>query len=68
MTPEHRVVVVLHHYAGFPLTDIAAILGIPYGTVGSRLHHAMRQLRAAIGAAEREAPPVPVAVTQGPMP
>ena len=39
LRPEQRAVVVLHHYAGFPLTDIAVILGVPYGTVGSRLHH-----------------------------
>ena len=50
---EHRTVVVLHHYAGLPLADIAEILGVPYGTVGSRLHHATRALRAAIDAADR---------------
>lgn len=47
---DHRVVVVLHHYAGLPLGEIAEILGIPYGTVGSRLHHAMRALRAVLDA------------------
>jgi RNA polymerase sigma-70 factor (ECF subfamily) len=50
---EHRTVVVLHHYSGLPLTEIAEILGVPYGTVGSRLHHATRALRAAIEAGER---------------
>jgi RNA polymerase sigma-70 factor (ECF subfamily) len=50
---EHRTVVVLHHYAGLPLGEIADILGIPYGTVGSRLHHATRALRASISAGER---------------
>jgi RNA polymerase sigma-70 factor (ECF subfamily) len=29
--------------------DIAARLGIPAGTVKSRLHHAMRSLRASLG-------------------
>ncbi len=43
---DHRTVVVLHHYAGLPLGEIAEILGVPYGTVGSRMHHAMRHLRA----------------------
>jgi RNA polymerase sigma-70 factor (ECF subfamily) len=50
---DHRAVVVLHHYVGLPLAEIADILGVPYGTVGSRLHHAMRGMRASIDAAER---------------
>jgi len=48
LTPQHRAVFVLHHYAGLPLTDIADIVGVPIGTVKSRLHHAIRSLRAAI--------------------
>lgn len=53
LSPDHRAVVVLHHYAGMPLGEIAEILGVPYGTVGSRLHHATRALRAAISAGDR---------------
>jgi RNA polymerase sigma-70 factor (ECF subfamily) len=53
LTADHRAVVVLHHYAGLPLAEIADILGVPYGTVGSRLHHATRALRAAIAAGDR---------------
>lgn len=48
LTPEHRAVFVLHHHAGLPLTEIAATVGVPVGTVKSRLHHATRNLRAAI--------------------
>ncbi len=48
LTPEQRAVVVLHHHLGYPLTEIAATLGIPHGTARSRLHHAVRQLRAAL--------------------
>jgi RNA polymerase sigma-70 factor (ECF subfamily) len=48
LTPEQRSVVVLHHHLGFPLTEIAATLGIPEGTARSRLHYAVRQLRAAL--------------------
>lgn len=48
LSPEHRAVVVLHHYAGYSLGEIAELLEIPYGTVGSRLHHAVRQLRTAL--------------------
>ena len=50
--PEHRAVVVLHYYEGLPLTEVAAALGIPAGTARSRLHHAMRRLRAALESAE----------------
>ena len=50
---DHRTVVVLHHYSGLPLGEIAEILGVPYGTVGSRLHHATRALRAAVNAGDR---------------
>ena len=52
---DHRAVVVLHHLAGLSLAEIAQVLEIPYGTVGSRLHHAMRSMRAAIDAGDRVA-------------
>jgi RNA polymerase sigma-70 factor (ECF subfamily) len=48
LTPEHRAVFVLHHHTGLPLADIADVVGVPVGTVKSRLHHATRSLRAAI--------------------
>jgi RNA polymerase sigma-70 factor (ECF subfamily) len=48
LTPEQRAIVVLHHHLGYPLTEIAATLGIPAGTARSRLHHAVRQLRAVL--------------------
>lgn len=48
LTPEQRAVVVLHHHLGYPLTEIAATLGIPVGTARSRLHYAVRQLRVAL--------------------
>ena len=48
LTPEQRAVVVLRHHLGYPVTEIAATLGIPDGTARSRLHYAVRQLRAAL--------------------
>ena len=48
LTAEQRTVVVLHHHLGYPLTEIAATLGIPEGTARSRLHYAVRQLRATL--------------------
>ncbi len=50
---DHRAVVVLHHYLDLPLDAIAETLGVPVGTVRSRLHHAMRGLRAALEADAR---------------
>jgi len=49
---EHRSVVVMHHYLGMPLEEIADVLGVPSGTARSRLHYALRRLRAAIEAAD----------------
>ena len=53
LTPEQRAVVVLHHHLGYPLTEIAATLGIPVGTVRSRLHYAVQQLRTVLDAEGR---------------
>lgn len=43
-----RAIVVLHYYLGMPLTEVAATLGIPVGTVKSRLHRALGDMRIAI--------------------
>jgi RNA polymerase sigma-70 factor (ECF subfamily) len=53
LSPAHRAVVVLHHYAGLPLAEVAAITGVAPGTARSRLHYALRTLRAALEAADR---------------
>jgi RNA polymerase sigma-70 factor (ECF subfamily) len=50
---DHRAVVVMHHYLDLPLDRVAEILDIPAGTARSRLHHAMRGLRAALDADAR---------------
>jgi RNA polymerase sigma-70 factor (ECF subfamily) len=45
--PEsHREVVLMRFVDGFSLEEIAAALGIPLGTVKSRLHNALATLRA----------------------
>ena len=41
----------LHYYAGFPVRDVAEMLGRPEGTVKADLHHARARLRAVIGEA-----------------
>ena len=48
LSPEQRAVVVLHHHAGMPLASIASTLGVPLGTIKSRLHYATLLLRAAL--------------------
>jgi RNA polymerase sigma-70 factor (ECF subfamily) len=53
---DHRAVVVLHHYLDLTLSDVAEALGVPEGTVRSRLHYAMRGLRAAMAADAHPAP------------
>ena len=50
---DHRAVVVLHHYAGLPLPQVAEALGIRPGTAKSRYHYAMASLRAALEAETR---------------
>jgi RNA polymerase sigma-70 factor, ECF subfamily len=50
---EERTVIVLHHIEGFLLTEIADVLGIPVGTVKSRLHRGKRTMRAALDADAR---------------
>ena len=43
---KHRIPVILRYYHDLPVADIANMLGIPSGTVHSRLNHAREQLRA----------------------
>lgn len=53
LTPEQRAIIVLRHYSGLQMDEIAETLGIPPGTVRSRLHHAHRAMRAALDADAR---------------
>jgi RNA polymerase sigma-70 factor (ECF subfamily) len=53
LTPDERAVLVLRHFVGYDPTEIAELLGVPAGTVRSRLHHAHRALRAALDAEAR---------------
>jgi RNA polymerase sigma-70 factor, ECF subfamily len=52
---EHRAVVVLHHYLEMTVDEVAQTMGVPPGTVRSRLHFAMRALRSALEADARPA-------------
>jgi RNA polymerase sigma-70 factor (ECF subfamily) len=48
LSADHRVVVVQAYYRGQSSAEIARLLGIPEGTVKSRLHYALRALRLAL--------------------
>lgn len=50
---DQRAILVLRHYLGMEPTEIADMLGVPAGTVRSRLHYAHRAMRAALEADER---------------
>jgi RNA polymerase sigma-70 factor (ECF subfamily) len=43
--PERRVVIALHYWLDYTTPEIADVLGIPLGTVNSRLARALRDLR-----------------------
>lgn len=45
LSEEHRQVILLCYFAGSSVTEAAARLGIPPGTVKSRTHYALRSLR-----------------------
>ncbi|MGN6128292.1 MAG: sigma-70 family RNA polymerase sigma factor [Humibacter sp.] len=45
---EHRAVVVHAYYGGRSTKEIAGMLGIPEGTVKSRMHYGLRALRLAL--------------------
>lgn len=53
LTIEQRTVLVLSYYLDLSLADAAAALGIPIGTMKSRLSRATEALRASVDATER---------------
>jgi RNA polymerase sigma-70 factor (ECF subfamily) len=50
LSPDHREVVVLRYYADLTVEQIAERIGTRAGTVKSRLHYALRRLRADVDA------------------
>jgi RNA polymerase sigma-70 factor (ECF subfamily) len=53
LTPEHRAILTLRYYLDLPIAEMAASLGVPEGTVHSRIHYALQSLRAALEAEAR---------------
>jgi RNA polymerase sigma factor (sigma-70 family) len=50
---DQRALIVLHFYLGLPMHETALALGLPVGTVKSRLHRTKKQMRATLGADAR---------------
>lgn len=50
---DHRAVIVLKHYVGLSNDEIAQVLGVPEGTVRSRLYNALQTLRGSLEADAR---------------
>ncbi|HTC86003.1 MAG TPA: sigma-70 family RNA polymerase sigma factor [Candidatus Acidoferrum sp.] len=48
LEPEHQVALVLRYWVDLPVDAIAARLGVPSGTVKSRIHNGLRRLREAL--------------------
>ena len=57
LDPEWRAIVVQHFFLGMPLAEIAAAMGIPVGTVKSRLHRSLQAMRSTISDAELDVDP-----------
>ncbi len=53
LSEKHRAVVVLYYLEGRSLQETADILGLPLGTVKSRVHHALRDLRVRLSSDHR---------------
>ncbi|MEA2577652.1 MAG: polymerase sigma-70 factor, subfamily [Chloroflexota bacterium] len=52
LSPDHQVIVALRYYRDLTVDEIASRLGIPPGTVQSRLHYALKRLHAVIDVAD----------------
>ena len=55
LSPDHLEVIALRFYADLTIEEITVAMGVRSGTVKSRLHRALEQLRAAYDAAGRTA-------------
>jgi RNA polymerase sigma-70 factor (ECF subfamily) len=53
LAPEQRALIVLHFYIGLPMHETGLVLGLPVGTVKSRLNRTKQQMRATLEADAR---------------
>jgi RNA polymerase sigma-70 factor, ECF subfamily len=59
---DQRIALVLTHYVGYSAPEVAQILGVPTGTVYSRIHYGARAMRGALSQPNA----VPAATTESP--
>lgn len=45
---DQRIALVLTHYVGYSAAEVATIIGVPTGTIYSRLHYGARAMRGAL--------------------
>jgi RNA polymerase sigma-70 factor (ECF subfamily) len=53
LTADQRIVIALRYWQDLTLEQVAERLGLPLGTVKSRLHYALRALRPALGGTDK---------------
>jgi RNA polymerase sigma-70 factor (ECF subfamily) len=53
LSEDHREIIILKNFRGYSYKEIAEILGVPIGTVMSRLYYARRMLKEIIGEIEK---------------
>jgi RNA polymerase sigma-70 factor (ECF subfamily) len=53
LTADQRIVIALRFWQDLTLEQVAERLGLPLGTVKSRLHYALRALRPALGGTDK---------------
>ena len=56
LPPAQRAIVVMRHYDGMPLKEIAEVRGVALGTVKSTLFQAFRTLTRSFGTADQSEP------------
>lgn len=49
LKPHYRMVIILHYYEELPLKEVGRVLGVPEGTVKSRLNQARKILKERMG-------------------
>ncbi len=54
LPPRYRAVIYLHYYEGYQAAEIGEILGVPLGTVHTRLARGRAKLRTLLGGTEYE--------------
>jgi len=54
LSPRQRACIVLHYYGGYPLKEVAAIVGSTSSAVAVHLHRGRARIRELVGAADED--------------